>query len=140
MTSTTTGTNAATVLAAARRLRAEANAAEAGLLTRAVEWAELHQVNGLDDAATVLVEHGKDTGIPIAGHGAPLVSEFAVAEFASALGLSAASGRVLVGHALELAHGLPKLWDRVQAGSLASWRGPPGGEQAPRLSPGGAAD
>jgi len=123
MTSTTTNTtDAATVLAVARRLRAEANAAEAGILARAVEWARLHQVDDLDLAATVLVEHGKDTGIPIAGDGAPFVSQFAVAEFASALGLSAGAGRNLVGQALELAHRLPKTWAKVQDGSLAPWR------------------
>src|SRR4051794_13190186 len=113
MTSTTT-TNAATVLAIARRARATANAAEAQLLASAVEWADLHQVDDLDDAATVLVEHGKDTGIPIAGQGAPLVSQFAVAEFAAALGLPAGAGRNLVGQALELAHRLPKTWAKVQ--------------------------
>src|SRR3954447_3584887 len=121
MTSTTT-TDAAAVLASARRARVDANAAEAQVLADAVEWAHLHQVDDLDLAATVLVEHGKDTGIPIAGDGAPLVSQFAVAEFAAALGLSAGAGRTLVGHALELAHRLPKLWVRVQDGSLAPWR------------------
>src|SRR4051794_33677162 len=121
MNSTTT-TDAAAVLASARRARADANAAEARVLADAVEWAHLHQVDDLDLAATVLVEHGKDTGIPIAGDGAPLVSQFAVAEFAAALGLSAAAGRTLVGHALELAHRLPKTWTRVQDGALAPWR------------------
>src|SRR3954463_131400 len=71
MTSTTMTADAAAVLAAARRLRAGANAAEAGLLAQAVAWAHLHKVDDLDLAATVLVEHGKDTGIPIAGDGAP---------------------------------------------------------------------
>src|SRR3954468_14800884 len=122
MTSGTTTLDAAGVLAAARDLRREANAAEAGVLAPAVEWAALHAVTDLDDASTVLVEGGRDTGIPIAGEGAPLVSDFAVAEFATALGLSAASGRTLVGLALELAHRLPKLWDRVQSGDLAPWR------------------
>src|SRR4051794_5277619 len=121
MTSGTTLDTAA-VLAAARRARATANAAEAEVLLHAVEWAHLHQVADPDEASTVLVEHGHDTGIPIAGDGAPLVSEFAVAEFASALGLSAGAGRNLVGQALELAHRLPKLWARVQVGSLAPWR------------------
>src|SRR3954447_26782785 len=138
MTSTTT-TDAAGVLAAARRLRAEANAAEAGVLARAVEWAHLHQVDDLDLAATVLVEHGKDTGIPIAGDGAPLVSQFAVAEFAAALGLSAGAGRNLVGHALELAHRLPKTWARVQDGSLAPWRARRIAEETVCLSAGAAA-
>src|SRR4051794_5607473 len=122
MSSTTTTTDAAGVLAVARGARAAANRAEAQVLASAVEWAHLHRVDDLDLAATVLVEHGKDTGIPIAGEGAPLVSQFAVAEFAAALGLSAGAGRNLVGHALELAHRLPKLWARVQGGSLAPWR------------------
>ncbi len=65
---------------------------------------------------------GQDTGIPIAGEGCPLVSEFAVAELATALGLSAGSGRNLIAQALELAYRLPKLWARVQSGSLAPWR------------------
>src|SRR3954454_20344419 len=122
MTSTTTMTDAAGVLAVARGARAAANRAEAHVLASAGGWAHLHQVDDLDLAATVLVEHGHDTGIPIAGHGAPLVSQFAVAEFAAALGLSAGAGRNLVGQALELAHRLPKTWARVQDGSLAPWR------------------
>src|SRR3954462_4062912 len=133
MTSGTTLDTAA-VLAAARRARATANAAEAEILLQAVEWAHLHQVIDPEQASTVLVEHGHDTGIPIAGQGAPLVSEFAVAEFASALGLSAGAGRNLVGHALELAHRLPKLWARVQAGSLAPWRARRVAEQTLALS------
>jgi hypothetical protein len=50
------------------------------------------------------------------------VSEFAVAEFATALGLSAGSGRNLLAQALELSCRLPRLWARVQAGALAPWR------------------
>src|SRR3954454_13395133 len=122
MTSGTTTLDTTAVLAAPRRARATANAAEAEVLAQAVAWSHLHQVTDPDEASTVLVEHGHDTGIPIAGDGAPLVSEFAVAEFATALGLSAGAGRNLVGQALELAHRLPKLWARVQAGSLAPWR------------------
>src|SRR3954447_17313529 len=133
MTSGTTLDTAA-VLAAARRARATANAAEAEILLQAVEWAHLHQVIDPEQASTVLVEHGHDTGIPIAGQGAPLVSEFAVAEFATALGLSAGAGRNLVGQALELAHRLPKLWARVQAGSLAPWRARRVAEQTLSLS------
>ena len=122
MDSGTSTLDTAAVLAAARAARRAENAAAAEVLAHAVAWAHLHQVTDLDDASTVLVEHGRDTGIPIAGPGCPLVSEFAVAEFATALGLSAGSGRNLVAQALELAHRLPKTWARVQAGSLAPWR------------------
>src|SRR3954452_11986682 len=122
MNSGTTTVDATAVLAAARAARRAENAAAAQVLAQAVAWAHLHPVTDLQDASTVLVEHGQDTGIPIAGHGAPLVSEFAVAEFAAALGLSSGAGRTLVGQALELAHRLPRLWARVQDGSLAPWR------------------
>src|SRR4051794_18916746 len=137
MTSGTTTLDTAAILAAARRARATANAAEAEVLLQAVQWAQLHQVTDPDNASTVLVEHGHDTGIPIPGGGAPLVSEFAVAEFASALGLSAGAGRNLVGQALELAHRLPKLWERGQAGAPAPGRAPPGPRQNPAPALGG---
>jgi hypothetical protein len=65
---------------------------------------------------------GQDTGIPIAGDGCPLVSEFAVAEFATTIGMGQETGRHYLGQALELAHRLPKLWARVQDGSLPAWR------------------
>src|SRR5690349_6923578 len=122
MVSGTTLLDEAAVLAAARGFRHEANAAEASLLVEVVNWAHLHPVTELDDAATWPAGHGQDTGIPLAGAGAPLVSEFAVAELATALGLSTGSGRNLLAQALELAHRLPRLWARVQAGSLAPWR------------------
>src|SRR4051795_4060198 len=122
MNSGTSTFDTAAVLAAARAARRAENAAAAEVLAQAVEWARLHQVDDVDAAATWSAGHGQDTGIPIAGQGAPLVSEFAVAEFAAALGLSSAAGRTLVGQALELAHRLPRLWARVQDGSLAPWR------------------
>jgi hypothetical protein len=129
--------DAAAVLVAARDFRKEANAAEAGVLAKAVEWAHLHVVDDLDDAATLWSGSktmGQDTGIPIAGDGCPLVSEFAVAEFATALGLPAVSGQQLVAQALELAHRLPRLWCRVQDGSLAPWRARRIAEQTMTLS------
>ncbi|HEX2894707.1 MAG TPA: HNH endonuclease [Marmoricola sp.] len=125
MNSGTKTTDATGILAVARGARAAANAAEAQVLASAVDWAHLHTVDDLDDAATWWSgtrAMGQDTGIPIAGEGAPLVSEFAVLEFATALGLPADAGRNLVGLALELAHRLLKVWARVQGGSLAPWR------------------
>ena len=95
MNSGSTTLHAAGILAAARDARREANAAETRVLTAALEWAHLHVVDDLDDAATLWSGSklmGQDTGIPIAGEGCPLVSQFAVAEFATALGLPAASG------------------------------------------------
>jgi hypothetical protein len=134
MVSDTTTLDEAAVLAAARRARSAENAAAAEVLTQVVAWAQLHEVTDLDDAATWIAGRGQDTGIPLGGEGCPLVSEFAVAELATALGLSSGSGRNLVAQALELFHRLPRLWARVQEGTLPAWRARRIAEETPCLS------
>ena len=59
--------------------------------------------------------------MPVAGEGAPLVAEFAVTEFAAAIGVSTDAGKRYVGHALELRHRLPRVWRRVVQGDLRAW-------------------
>jgi hypothetical protein len=108
------------MLAAARAQRVVADRAEAAVLRLAAEWAVAHPAESISDAASFVP--GSDAAVAIAGEGAPWVAEFAVAEFAAALGLSTDSGRALVGDALELRHRLPKLWRRVMAGELQVWR------------------
>jgi hypothetical protein len=51
-----------------------------------------------------------------------LVAEFAVAEFAAAIGLTTDAGKMLVGRAVEIAHRLPKLWKLLKAGRVAAWQ------------------
>src|SRR3989337_3472268 len=112
---------AAAVLGFARDRRAAADRAEADVLFAAVTWAEQHPPESVDLAAP-WVCGGGDTGLPLAGPGAPLVAEFGVAEFAAALGRSTDSGRVLIAESLELKYRLTRLWDRVQTGALPVWR------------------
>lgn len=112
-----TQVDASAVLAAARRARAEADAAEVEVFSEALAWASLHTVETVDLAAT-----WGDTPVPLAGVGAPLVSEFCVSEFASVLGLSTDAGRRLISHALEVGHRLPRVWHRVRAGDLPVWK------------------
>ncbi|WP_196780785.1 HNH endonuclease signature motif containing protein [Nocardioides sambongensis] len=85
-------------------------------------WAEHHVVRSGEDACT-LTERGLDTGLPVAGEGAPLISDFAVTELAATLGRSLDSGRHYVGQVVELAHRLPRTWRRVTAGEVATWKG-----------------
>lgn len=107
------------VLAVARAHRAASLAAEAGLLVTAAEWASMHEP--VDDAdASVWFDHGDP--VAIAGPGCPEVTEFAVAEFAAAVGLTTDAGRRLVGQAVELAHRLPRLWAQTVAGRVPAWR------------------
>ena len=109
------------MLRVAREARAAATHADAVLLTAAVTWAEQHPPESIDEAATWITAAG-DTGIPIAGEGAPLVSEFCIAEFALAIGRSTDAGRSVVADAVELKYRLPRVWARVQSGDLEAWR------------------
>lgn len=106
------------VLACAREARAAELAAGVNLLVAAVEWASMHEPVPGDEAGWLVA----DRFVPIAGDGAPLVGEFAVAEFAAAVGMTTDAGKVLVGQAVELAHRLPKLWSLVGAGRVPGWQ------------------
>ena len=118
---TTAGLDTATaVLEYARAEKPAAHRAEANVLQAAVAWADQHPAESIHDAATWLP--GGEQATAIAGPGAPLVSEFCLAEFALAIGGSTDAGRALIGQAVELAYRLPKIWARVVAGDLPPWR------------------
>ena len=114
--------SAAAVLAAARSSRTAADAEEARLVQLAVEWAAMHSVDSIADSATTFDAAYGETGIPVAGPGAPLVAEFCVAEFALAVGLSTDAGGSFVGEAVELRHRLPRVWRRLVCGDLVAWK------------------
>jgi hypothetical protein len=119
--------DAAGVLAAARAERRAADLAEVRLLELAVQWVLLHPADSIDhpsgegEAASWFVG-GTDTEIAVAGPGAPAMAEFAVAEFATSVGLAPEPGKRLLGEAVELAYRLPRLWGLVRAGRVASWK------------------
>ena len=104
-----------------RRDQAAIAEREVAKVRRIAEWASLHEVAEQADAAT-LTERGLDTGLPVAGDGAPLISDFAVMELAALLGRSLDSGRSYVGQVVELAHRLPRTWERVLEGRVPVWK------------------
>ena len=118
--------DAAGVLEMAREQRAAADLAERRLLEAAVQWAAIHPAETLDDAegyaSRVHLAGVDEQPVTLAGPGAPLIREFAVAEFAAAIGLSTEAGKRYVGHALELRYRLPRLWAAITAGELAAWK------------------
>ncbi len=120
--------SASAVLGFARDRRAVADRAEADVLYAAVTWAEQHPPESIDEAAT-WVCGGGDTGLPLAGPGAPLVAEFCIAEFAAAIGRSTDSGRALIADALELKYRLPRLW--TGSGPVSCRCGGPAGSPKP---------
>jgi hypothetical protein len=121
-TSTADLDTAAAVLEFARAETAAADTAEARMLQAAVAWVAMHSVDSLDQAATVWDRYYGETGVPVAGPGAPLVGEFCVTEFAAAIGLPTEAGKDYLGQAVELRYRLPKVWARVVNADLPAWR------------------
>ncbi len=113
---------AAGVLAGLRTSRRAADREETRLLRLAVEWAAMHSVDSIDDAAVFGGPCSGDVAFPVAGPGAPLVAEFCVGEFAAAVGLPTEVGKAQLGEAVELRYRLPKVWARVLGGDLVAWR------------------
>ena len=116
--------SAADLLGHAREAQEAAWRHEATVLAAALQWAILHpSADGSQDAhdAACYVESGSVE--PIAGDGCPGVAEFAVPEFGAVLGLSTTAAKKMLGHALELAHRLPRTWRRIQDGEVPAWRG-----------------
>src|SRR3954451_2838412 len=107
------------VLAFARGEAAAVQAGEVNKLRAAVAWAAMHSVDSMDDAATW---PGTEGELALAGPGAPLVAEFAVAELAIALGVSTDAARSFLGEAMEMRYRLPKLRTRVVDGRVVPWR------------------
>jgi hypothetical protein len=118
---TASATSTATVLT---ELRAEVEGRQASVIrewSRIATWAEANTAEGMAGAATIR-EGFVDTGLPIAGDGAPLVSEFALMELVAVLGRTPDGGRAYVGRVLGCAWRLPNVWAAVMAGRLAPWR------------------
>ena len=60
--------------------------------------------------------------LPLGGQGCPEVREFAVTEFAAAMGRSTESGRRFLSQAVEGCYRLKACWKRLEAGQLPAWR------------------
>jgi hypothetical protein len=109
------------LLASIKASRELENAEAARQLTLAAAWADLHPPESIHDAASFTVP-GCEHEEPIAGEGAPLVAEFCCAELGTTLGITTTAAKKLIGHALELRHRLPRLWEQVHAGLVPAWR------------------
>jgi len=86
-----------------------------------VAWADANAVEDLEGAATICDSY-IDTGLPIAGPGAPLVSEFALVELCATLERSLEGGRDYVGKVVECGWRLPRIRDAVSAMKIPVWK------------------
>ncbi|MBZ5737199.1 HNH endonuclease signature motif containing protein [Nocardioides mangrovi] len=138
----TAPTSPSVLLDAAAEQTRVALMAEAERLSLALRWAQAHPAPVTDavvDELGDLIMYA-DQPATLAGEGAPGMSEFAIAEFATACGLSTYQGRALIGAALEAHYRLPRLWSKVMAGDVAVWKLRRVTEQTRRLPPGAAAE
>src|SRR3954453_24117291 len=79
----------AAVLAYAREQKRIEDAAVREVMKAAAAWAGMHSVDSLVGPG----QEGHEQALPLGGEGCPEVEEFAVMEFAAALGKSTRSGR-----------------------------------------------
>ena len=84
-------------------------------------WADQNVVHTTEGAAT-LMDGVIDTGVPIAGEGAPLVSEFNLMELIATLGRSPDGGRMYVGKVIECAWRLRGVYAAVLEGRIPTWK------------------
>ncbi|MCW2853308.1 MAG: endonuclease, partial [Nocardioides sp.] len=107
---------AADLLQVMRTTTRAAAAVEVERLGAVIDWCVLHATT--DEGQASFGDHG----IPLAGDGAPWVSEFAVMELGAALGMSTDAAKRYVGAALEVRYRLPRIWARVEAMELPFYK------------------
>jgi hypothetical protein len=112
------GDDAATVLRVARYQKAAEDDAARRVLQAAAKWVALHSIDSLVGPADAWHE----SALPLGGEGCPEVAEFAIVEFAAALGRSPESGRRYLAHVVEAFYRLRRCWRRLETGELQAWR------------------
>ncbi len=112
------GDDPAAVLGYARAQKRVEDDAARQVMRAAARWAAMHSVDSLVGP----VDEWHETCLPLGGEGCPEVAEFAVTEFAAALGRSTESGRRYLSHAVEGHYRLRDCWARLEAGELPAWR------------------
>ena len=116
-----TTTEQLTSLADVRALKVASDQAEVAKLAGVLGWLEQHLVDPRTSDDIAFPDYG-DGELLLAGDGAPAVSETAVVELLTTLGLSDTAGRYFLGRCLEIRYRLPRLWARVVDLQVAVWR------------------
>lgn len=101
-------------------LRRTRDRASRDIFVLAAHFADLYHLDSADPGGLHTLP-GTERAIKVAGDGAPLVAEFAIAEMAAELAMTTWSARRLIGDALETRHRLPRVWARLLTGEVAAW-------------------
>jgi len=125
----------AAVLAYARGEKKVEDQAARNVMKAAARWAAMHSGESLVGPA----DGWHEQALPLGGEGCPQVAEFAVTEWAAALGRTTESGRVYLSRTVEAFYRLPRCWARVEAGLLQDWKLRFIAERTLSLPPAGAA-
>ena len=107
----------ASVLGYARAQKQVEDDAAREVLKAAARWAAMHS----EDSLVGPIDEWHESCLPLGGQGCPEVAEFAIVEFAAAMGRSTESGRRYLSHAVEGNYRLPRCWARLEAGDLPAW-------------------
>ena len=108
----------AAMLAYARAQKQVEDNAAREVFKAAAAYAAMHS----SDSLVGPIDQWHESGLPLGGEGCPEVAEFAVVEFAAAMGRSTESGRCYLAKAVEGCYRLPWCWARLEAGDLAAWK------------------
>src|SRR4051794_8711442 len=119
-------------VAAAACVRREL-AAGCELLQLAASWADCRPADGVLHERTPLASAGERT-MRFGGDGTPDIAEFAAAELGLEIRMSPAQARALIADAVDLRHGLPMLWARVQRADVPAWQARRIADQTRRLT------
>src|SRR4051794_14888455 len=125
----------AAVLAYARREKQVEEQAARNVMRAAARWAAMHTAESLVGP----VDEWHERALPLGREGCPTVAEFAVTEFATALGKSTPAGRSYLAQAIEARYRLTGCWKRLEAGQLPAWKLGFIAERTLTLSPAAAA-
>jgi hypothetical protein len=114
----TTGDDPAAVLAYAREQKQIEEDAAREVMKAAAQWAAMHSAHSLVGP----LDSWHVTALPLGGEGCPEIAEFAVIEFATALGWSTERGRRYLTQTIEARYRLERCWKQLAAGRLQAWK------------------
>ena len=125
----------AAVLAYAREQKRVEEQAAREVMRAAAASAGMHSAESLVGP----IDRWHERALTLGGEGCPEVAEFAVVEFAAALGKTTQAGRLYLSKAVEARYRLTRCWKRLEAGVLPAWKLGIIAEQTMSLPPAGAA-